>query len=171
MTKELITIGQIVAAHGNKGEVKVYPLTDFPNRFEHLKQVVCQLKHGTITLTIVSVRYHKELILLQFHEIDDISKAESLIMGLLKIGHEELMPLPEDHYYIFQLLGLDVFTIQGEYLGVISDIQKTGSNDVYVILHPETGKEILIPALKQFVTVIDLPRRKILVEPIPGLID
>ena len=56
MTKELITIGQIVATHGNKGEVKVYPLTDFPNRFEHLKQVVCQLKHGTITLTIVTIR-------------------------------------------------------------------------------------------------------------------
>lgn len=171
MAEDLITIGQIIATHGNKGEVKVYPLTDFPNRFENLDHVFCQVKDQLITLTIKGVRYHKSCVLLDFEEIDDMNKAEQLKMGMLKIRKEDLMPLPEGHYYIFQLLGLKVFTTQGDFLGIVYDIQKTGSNDVYYVRHPETGKEVLIPAVKQFIIEISLSEKKILVKTVPGLLD
>jgi 16S rRNA processing protein RimM len=171
VAEKLISIGQIIATHGNKGEVRVYPLTDFPNRFESLEKVYCQLNERLICLTINNVRYHKKHILLQFAEIDDMNKAESLKMGMLKIRQEDLMPLPEGHYYIFQLIGLKVFSTQGDFLGTIYDIQKTGSNDVYYVRHPETGKEVLIPAIKQFVSEINLAEKRILVKLLPGLID
>ena len=171
MSEELITIGQVIATHGNKGEVKVYPLTDFPDRFERLEKIFCQLPDSLLTLTISSVRYHKNYVLLKFAEVDSMNEAESLKMGKLKIKQEELIPLPEGHYYIFQLLGLQVFTQRGDFLGTVADVRKTGSNDVYYIKHPDTGKETLIPAVKQFVSTIDLTDRKIFIKTFPGLVD
>lgn len=168
---KLITIGQIVATHGYKGEVKVQPLTDFPKRFELLKSVFCQVKDDLFCFTIESVRYHKNFVLLKFVEIDDMNKAESLKNGLLRIKQEELMPLPEGHYYIFQIIGLEVYTVEGEYLGTVSDVQKTGGNDVYYVRHPKTGKEVLIPAVKEFIVDINLEEQKILVKTLPGLLD
>jgi 16S rRNA processing protein RimM len=171
VAEKLITIGQIIATHGVKGEVKVFPLTDFPTRFERLKKVFCQLKGDLITLTLQSIRYHKNHVLIQFHEVDNMDKAETLKMGMLQIERKDLMPLPEGHYYIFQLIGLEVLTTQGDFLGTVYDIKKTGSNDVYYIRHPETGKEVLIPAVKHIVAEINLSDKKILIKTLPGLID
>jgi 16S rRNA processing protein RimM len=79
-------------------------------------------------------------------------------------------PLPEGHYYIFQLVGSRVYTTGGEFLGILTEVLTTGANDVYVV--KGTGKkEILIPALKDVVRKIDLARREMTVALPPGLLD
>ncbi|WP_227766688.1 ribosome maturation factor RimM [Zhaonella formicivorans] len=171
MAEQLITVGKITTTQGHLGEVRVYPLTDFPERFERLETVGCQVNDEFYWLTIENVRYHKEFIILRFKEIANMNQAERLKGGLLQIKAQDLMPLPEGHYYIFQLLGLTVLTVDNEFLGVVQDIKPTGSNDVYYVRHPENGQETLIPALKQFVKEINLEEGRIIVEIPPGLND
>lgn len=169
--KELITIGHITTTQGHRGEVRVYPLTDFPERFKLLKQVFWHKEGQIRPLTVEKVRYHKKFVILGFQEIENMNQAQELKGGDIQIPPEELMPLPEGHYYLFQIIGLQVFTVEGEYLGTIKDIRPTGSNDVYYLEDPKTGKEVLIPAIKEVVQEINCEAGKVIIKPLPGLID
>lgn len=168
---DLVVIGEITATHGNKGEVKVFPLTDFPERFRLLKEVFLVHKGESRILQVAGARFHKKFVLLKFREINNPTEAEDLKGAFLAVRKEEAFPLPEGSYYIFQLIGLPVFTLEGEYLGELKEVQRTGSNDVYVVVHPQTQAEVLIPALKEVVSSVDLAAKKILVKPLPGLLE
>lgn len=170
--KELfITIGKILTTHGNKGELKVLPLTDFPERFQVGDEVFLDRGGQLTKYQISSVRFHRQWVILGFSEIEDMSMAEELRGALIKVPVEQVHPLPEGHFYVFQLVGLPVFTQEGDFLGTLKDVLPTGSNDVYQVHHPETGQEILLPALKECVQSIDLERRRMVVKLLPGLID
>lgn len=164
----MIKIGQVVATHGTDAEVKVYPLTNDPKRFEDLEYVYLEKPGGSEKLHIKSVRYHKNAILLKFEEIDDMDDAQDLKKLYLAIPEELLVPLSEDQYFIFQIIGLDVYEDE-EYFGKIIDVIETGSNDVYVVKNEE--KQILIPALKSIVKKINLEEKTMLVELPAGLLD
>ncbi len=167
---EMITIGKIVNTQGHLGEVRIWPLTDFPERFSNLKQVYINLNGHTEIYHIDGVRFNKRFVLVKFAEVPDMNRAETLKEALIQLPSEDLLPLPEDTYYIFELIGLQVHTGAGEKLGIITDVIQTGSNDVYVV-KPPLGKDILIPALKQVVKKIDLSEKKVVVELLPGLLD
>ncbi len=152
MTDKFITIGKIVAPHGVRGEVRVVPLTDFPERFRQMKTV---LASNGKELVIEQVRYHKQFVLLKFQGFDNATAVEALRNLLLQIERQDLVKLPADHFYIFDIIGLKVFDNDGEYLGVVTDVLKTGSNDVY-IAEREGKPPLLIPALKKVVENIDL---------------
>ena len=160
MSDNLITIGKIVAPHGVRGDLRVIPLTDFPERFRSLKSIC--LDDGT-KLVVEGVKYHKQFVLLKIQGLDSINSVEALRGKLIKITQDELVKLPEGQYYQFQILGLKVYTESGEYLGTITDILQTGSNDVYVT-EQEGKPPILIPALKQVVLNIDISAGKIIVK-------
>lgn len=160
MKQEKIIIGQIGAPHGVKGEVRVVPQTDFPERFERLTSVYLG---DDKKLEIKSVRYHKQFVILKFAGIDDRDQVEALKNKLLKIERKDLMPLPNGHYYIFDILGLEVHDLTGNRLGKINDVLHTGSNDVYVI-EREAEQPLLIPALKKVVREIDFAAGKMTVE-------
>ncbi|WP_325524742.1 ribosome maturation factor RimM [Sporomusa sp.] len=157
---DLITIGKIVAPHGVRGDVRIFPLTDFPDRFHDLKTVfiddVGQLK-------LESARPHKKFILLKFAEINTMNDAERLSGKLIKIGREDVVKLPEGQYYIFDIIGLNVFTEEGEQLGVITDVLQPGSNDVYVV-EQQGKRELLIPAIKDVVKKIDIAGKQMVVK-------
>jgi 16S rRNA processing protein RimM len=157
---DLITIGKIVAPHGVRGDVRIFPLTDFPERFHELKTVyvddVGQLK-------LESARPHKKFILLKFTGIDTMNEAAPLSSKLIKIRREDVVKLPEGQYYIFDIIGLNVFNEQGELLGVITDVLQPGSNDVYVV-EQQDKKELLVPAIKDVVKQIDIAGKKMLVK-------
>jgi 16S rRNA processing protein RimM len=98
-----------------------------------------------------------------------MNAAEQLRGGYLEITREQLVPLPEGSYYIFEIIGLKVYDLDGAYLGEITDVLQTGANDVYVV---ETGgKPLLIPALKQVVREVDLQGRRMRVELPEGLME
>ncbi len=157
---EMIAIGRITKPHGIRGWLKVIPLTDFPERFQDLEEVYLDLPEGPKISTVEAVNMQQGYLLLKLEEIDDRNGAEELRDRLLKVTEEELVELPEGHYYLHQLLGLKVFTLQGEDLGRLEEIIRTGSNDVYRLLD-ERGRELLIPATREVVKAIDLEEREI----------
>ena len=160
MSEKLISIGKIVAPHGVRGDVRVIPLTDFPERFKILKSV--QLDNGVI-LEVEHVKYHKQFVLIKFRGLNSMNEVEKLRNSVLKVERKDAFPLPAGHYYQFDIIGLNVYTIDDDHLGVITDILQTGSNDVYVT---EKGgeKPLLIPALKDVVKVIDIEKGKMVVQ-------
>ncbi|CCO08477.1 ribosome maturation factor RimM [Desulforamulus hydrothermalis] len=169
MTEQFITVGEIVNTQGHRGEVRVLPATDFPERFAVNKKLILFLNNQRSCLTIEKVWQHKQFIILKFAEITDMTAAEKLKGGLLQVTPEELMPLPEDRYYIFQIIGLKVIDKEVGELGQVVQVLQTGANDVYVVKPPQ-GKEILIPAIKSVVKKIDVSGGRMEVELPEGLI-
>ncbi|BBB93216.1 MAG TPA: ribosome maturation factor RimM [Methylomusa anaerophila] len=159
--QELYSIGKIVAPHGVRGDVRIIPLTDFPERFQDLKTVY--VEDSTRKVEVKSVRYHKQFILLKFVGYNTMNDVEQFRGKLLKVPREELMILPAGHYYVFDIIGLKVYEESGDYLGTITDVLETGSNDVYVIEKEENQKPILIPALKKVVKRIDIAGKQMIV--------
>lgn len=161
MMKNLIAVGKVIAPHGVRGELRIMPLTDFPNRFELLSSLLLEDEKS---LTIAQVRYHKQYVLLKFKGLDSRNDIEWLSGKILYIPRDQVMPLPEGQYYQFDLLGLEVFTEDEQVLGKLTDILETGSNDVYVVEQEQPGsKPLLIPALKKVVKKIDLENKKMIV--------
>lgn len=162
MSEELILIGEIVNTQGHRGAVRVLPLTDFPERFRRLETVYLEQGPVRRLVHIARVSYHKRFVILEFREITDMNAAEKLKGALLKIPRSELMPLPDGHHYVFDIVGSSVFSADGDHLGVVEDVLRTGANDVYVVRRGDGGS-LLIPALKAVVREIDPARRRITV--------
>lgn len=166
---EWATIGKVVALFGVRGELKVRLLTDVPNRFAELDAVHVGPNH--IRHLIQNVRPHKgEMIVLKLEGIDDANAAEVLRNQDLLIPLSNLAKLPPGSYYQHDIIGLQVFTMDGRDLGKIVDIITTGSNDVYSIKTP-AGPQVLIPAIKDVIKQIDLIRHTMYIDPLPGLLD
>ena len=167
--QEYLEVGQIVNTNGLKGLLKINPFTDDITRFERLKTILVDHKKELLEFEIESVRYQKKQVLLKLKGIDTIEEAEKYIEDYLKINRNKEEKLPEDTYYIVDLIGLDIYTEDGELLGKLDDIFSTGSNDVYVVKNSE-GKQILLPAISDVIKNIDLEQKKIVVNLIEGLL-
>ena len=166
--QELITIGKIVNAHGYRGWVRLIPLTDFPERFFQMDRVLVVLGKTSREYAIEQARPYKQFILLKFKEVPDMNAALALKGALLQVDRHRLVKLPADTYYIFDLLGMKVYTTGREYLGELKDVLQTGANDVYVVESGQ-GRPLLVPALKQVVKEVDLKKRQMLVDLPAGL--
>lgn len=168
MAQEYITVGEIVGTHGYRGAVRLIPHTEFPDRFRELEEIAVLLAGRRTFFEVEDSFPHKRFVILKLRGIDSIDAARALKGGLLQITREELRPLPPGHYYLFEIVGLEVYEVDGEYLGRVVDIIKTGANDVYVV---RAGKrEILVPALKNVVREIDLRSGRMTVALPPGLV-
>ncbi len=160
-------VGQIVNTFGIKGEVKVTPFTDDINRFDSLEKVYVKTKKEEKLYNIENVRYHKNMVLLKLENVNSMEDAEMLRNAFLEIDREEAIPLEEGTYFIADLIGLDVYTEEQEFLGKVEDIYNTGSNDIYVVKN-ELGKQILLPGIEEVIKEVKLDDR-IIVHLIPGL--
>lgn len=169
MSDEFIAIGKILKTQGNRGAVRVLPLTDFPDRFKELKKINVSLKGHRLIMNIEEVMRRPKYIIVKFKEINDMNAAEGIKGGILEITRAELFPLPEGSYYIFDIVGLSVYGSGGERFGEITEVLQTGANDVYIV--DTGGKPLLIPALKQVVKEINLTGRRMVVDLPEGLID
>ena len=162
-----VITGKILAAHGIKGEVKVKPLTDNPRRYRRGNSLYLE-KEDTFVL-ITSVRdAGDDLLIVKFKGVDDRTRAEKLRGSFLQVEEENVPTLPEGEYYHFQLLGMEVVEEDGTYLGLLSDFVESGSNDVYKI-DCGNGDYLLLPALKQVMTEVDVAKKKMIVRLLPGL--
>ncbi len=159
-TDTLIAIGKAVAPHGVRGDVRVMPLTDFPDRFRTLKEVI--LDDGR-RLAVESAKYHKQFVLLKFKGLDDRDAIEFLRGKLLKIGRQDLVKLPPGQYYTFDIIGLKVYDEEGAFHGEVTDVLATGANDVYIV-EREGERPLLIPALKEVVRLIDIDGGRMVVK-------
>ena len=168
MTKYL-EIGRIVNTFGIKGMVKVKPFTDNIERFSNLEKIYIKNKSGQTEYKIQEVKYHKNMVLIKFEGIENPEQADLLRNSYLIVDRETEEPLEPGRYYIVDMIGLDVFTDDNEYLGKLEDIYNTGSNDIYVVKN-ELGKQVLLPAIEDVIKNIDMDNKKVIVHLIPGLV-
>ena len=164
-----LEIGQIVNTFGIKGFVKIYPYVDDIKRFDNLKTVYVSIRKELKKLEIEEVKYHKNQVLLKFKGVETVEQAEMLRNAILEIDRKDAIPLEEGEYFIADLLESEVYTDEGEKLGILEDIFNTGSNDIYVVKN-ELGKSILLPRIKEVFKEIDVENKKIIVHLIEGLI-
>ena len=167
MSEEMITIGEITRHQGNKGEVRVKALTDYPERFEELETVFLTAGREEKEVEIEAIRYHKGFVIIKFMGFDNIEDAINHKGYKVQIRKLDSIDLPEDNYFFYQIMGLDVYTIEDEYLGKVVEILETEANDVYRV--EDKGKEILIPALKKVVQEVNLEAGELIVKLLPGL--
>ena len=165
---QYLEIGQIVNTRGLKGEVKVNSYSEDPERFEKIQTVILKVKGKEQKYEIQKVSYTKNQVILKFKDIDTIEEAEKLRSAIILVDRESLEELPDDVYYIADLIGLDVFTDENEYLGKVDDIFNTKSNDVYVV-KDDLGKTKLLPGIPDVIKEISLENGKIIVHLIEGL--
>ncbi len=167
--KEYFEVGQIVNTNGLKGFVKINPFTDNIKEFETFDSIYVQEKDNLVEYKIEAVRYVKQMVLIKLKGIDNIDMAEALRNLYVKVKRDSLPKLQKNSYYIADLLECDVYTVDGDVLGKMDDVFKTGSNDVYVVKSTE-GKQILLPAIKDVIQNIDINNKKIIVKLMEGLL-
>lgn len=167
--KEYLKVGQIINTHGVKGEVKIYPLTDDINRFKKLKYVFRKFDDKYIKVDVEGIKYVKQFPILKLANIDSMNDAEKLKNEYIYVDRENAVKLPEDAYFIADLIGLMVFTDDNKYLGKLTDVFSTGSNDVYEITD-DNRKKYYIPAIKDVIKIIDLNEGKMIINVIEGLL-
>ncbi|MBQ8307156.1 MAG: 16S rRNA processing protein RimM [Blautia sp.] len=166
--EDFLKVGVITTTHGVRGEVKVYPTTDDPERFLELDYVLLRDKNGEKRLEIENVRFFKNLVILKFEDIDNINDVMAYKGRELWIPREEGQPLEEDEYYIADLLGMEVYLEDGTRYGTLKDVLETGANDVYVVTRTD-GVEILLPAIHECIREVDPAAGRMTIHLMKGL--
>lgn len=165
-----LRVGVISSTHGVRGEVKVYPTTDDIKRFDYLKETILDTGKEYITLHVTGVKYFKNMVILRFKEFDNVDQVVPYKGMDLLVTRENAIPLEEGQEFIVDLIGCDVITDQGETLGKLVDVLKTGANDVYVV-KMENGKEVLLPVIEQCILEKDIENKVVKVHIMKGLLD
>ncbi len=168
--ENLLRVGVISSTHGVKGEVKVFPTTDDSARFKQLKKVILDTGREQIDLEIEGVKFFKNMVILKFKGYDSIDEIEKYKGKDLLITRDLAVKLGPDENFIIDLIGLLVVTDDGEELGTLTDVIKTGANDVYEVKMTD-GREVLLPAIKECVLNVDLEKKTVTVHMMDGLLD
>lgn len=169
MTEEF-QVGVITQTHGIHGEVKIFPTTDDAGRFRKLKAVWLDDGKRRLEMKITGVKFFKQYVIAKFEGYDSINDVEILKGAKLLIEREKAVKLQKDEYFIADLIDMKVETENGEALGKVKDVLKTGANDVYVVELPGQ-KEVLFPAIKECILNIDMDRSVITVHVMDGLLE
>ncbi|MGN1334248.1 MAG: ribosome maturation factor RimM [Anaerovoracaceae bacterium] len=176
---EKIKIGKIVNAVALRGEVKVYHYSDYKERFEELEEILVERnaakKHTMESYEIEGVRYQKDMAILKLKGVNDRNAAEALKDCDVYITEADLRELPEDTFYIRDLMGCRVInrsenTENEEEIGIITDVLQNTAQDIYQV-KTKAGKEVLIPAVGEFVKEINIDEKTVIVSLIPGFMD
>ena len=166
-------MGKIVGAHGIKGALKVYSYAESVSSFRPGSSVILKSEDSEQAFVIAWVKPHHKTVLVAFEGVTNRNRAEELIGLELFMAWDSLETLEEGAYYWSDIIGLSVFTIENEYLGRVTSVIQTGSNDVYVVKDEEgqDSAEILVPALEWVVREIDLDQKVMRVDLPEGLRD
>jgi 16S rRNA processing protein RimM len=163
---EFLAVGRVVRPHGVRGQLLVEGFSE---------QISLIIPLATVFLgsdyrpsVVCSFRPHQNRFLLLLEGCEDRETAELWRGEVIHIRYEDVKPLPEHVYYHWQVLGLRVFTTDGECLGTVNQILETGANDVYMI-HDEHGAELLLPAIESVIMNVDLENCRMVVNLIHGL--
>lgn len=168
--EELLQVGVITSTHGVRGEVKVFPTTDDPERFKTLKHVLLDTGREKKPLEIQGVKFFKQFVILKFKGLDNINDIEKYRQKSLYVTRKNAVRLQRDEYFIADLIGLKVQDEDGKELGTVKDVIETGANDVYEVEMAD-GKSLLLPAIKQCILNVDVENGTMQVHVLEGLLD
>ena len=164
---DFIVIGQITKPHGVRGELRVMPHTDEPERFTWLENVYVG-ETSPKKMAVEQARVHQGMVLLKLTAVTDRDAADALRGEWLMVPEEEAIPLEEGEYYLFELEGLEVYTTEGEHLGTLTSVIETRANNVFVVQDAH-GKELLLPDTDEVIQDIDFDNGRMTVVLLPGL--
>ena len=168
--KKHLTVGKIMSSWGVRGQVKVEPLTDDQNRFNALHEVFIEFDGLNRFYCIESVIFLKQHFpVLKLEGVNSRREADKLKGYYINIQRKHAVKLPKGRYFICDITGLNVVDEHDELIGTVTDVIKTGANDVYVV-EAKNKKEILIPAIKQVVKEIDLENGIMVIDPLEGML-
>lgn len=168
--EQYVAIGRVLKPRGLGGEAFLHPLTDFPERFQVLKSVLVQRPDGNrTTLGIDRVRNCGRRMAIKFLDVDTPEAVAPFRGCELLVPADEVYPLPDGTFYVFEIVGLKVETEEGLEVGRVADVLSHPGNDLYVVRR-EDGGEALIPAAKDLVR-IDLAGGRLVVKNVEGLLD
>lgn len=160
----MIKIGEVVNVVGLKGELKIYPYSENKERFETLKTVY----FDDAQVKIEKVRYKDNLVILKIQGVEDRTSAEACRGKEVFMNDEDLEVLPEGTYYIKDILGFMVEDKSHGIIGTLKDVRDNGAQNLFII-ETTNGGELLVPAVEQFFTGVDLNRNVVLVDLIEGM--
>ena len=166
---EFVSIGAVNKAHGIKGELQITPITDEPEQFSTLNSCYLNFNEKRKICSIEKVRFTRNKILLKLEGIDDRTTAQKLRGAFVEIKLTDLRELSDNEYFIFDLVGLKVKKMSGEFIGELIDVLTLPANDVYVVNNGE--QEFLIPAIKDVIKQVDLKRGEMSIDPVDGLFE
>jgi 16S rRNA processing protein RimM len=165
-----ITIARIARTRGNRGEVLADLYTDFPDRFNLLREVWLAPENGRRQLLAVENSWeHKGRRVLKFAGVDSISAAEAFVGCWVEIPAGQAIPLPEGTYFDHDLVGCTVQDTGGNKIGTVVEVLHIAGNDQLVVKHMD--RELLIPAVESICIQISIREKQILVDPPEGLMD
>ncbi|MGH2363430.1 MAG: ribosome maturation factor RimM [Chloroflexota bacterium] len=162
-----LVVGRIVAAFGTHGEVRLMPQTSFPDRFAPGRTLFVEGKEAAFPIT--ASRRQKGQLVLKLQGVDDRETALELAGRHAQVPGDDLAPLAEGEFYLFQLTGLRVESDDGRTLGRLTEVLQTGANDVYVV--KGEGPEVLLPATPEVIRDVNLEAGVMTVHLLPGLAD
>lgn len=173
---EYVIVAEVAAPFGLRGAVKANIQTDFPDRFDRMEEAYlappgAPLNAPRERYALLSARVQNDKqVVLRFEGVTKNEQAEKLRGYTVAVPRTEVMPLPEGEYYIFQIIGLEVYTTEGEYLGKVVNVEKLTANDIYLVRSPKYSKDILLPAIKDVIKTIDLEANRMTIEWMEGLV-
>jgi 16S rRNA processing protein RimM len=169
VSERLVPLGEIVTTHGLEGWLKLNPLNLETTALGSGCVVYLERDGTRAAYKLDANRLHKRQILIKFQSIDSIETAQKLVGATLSVNAESLPPLEPGQYYHFQAIGLEVFDNQGKRLGTVTRTWSAGGGELYMV--SGTGKEYLIPAVKDIIEKIDFDAGKMIINPPDGLLD
>lgn len=166
---DLVAIARIVKARGLKGELVADVLTDFPDRFNGLKNVTAVMPNATRReLKIEDHWFQTGRVVLKFAGYDAVEPAETLRGAEICIPEEAAVKLEPDEFYDWQLAGCEVETIDGVRLGTVRELMRTGGSEILVV---DGDKEYLIPFVAAICVGVDVGKKLIRIDPPDGLLE
>jgi len=164
---EKIKIGRIVNAVALRGEVKVYNYSGYKERYEELSRIIVEDKEYDIE----KVRYQQHMVILKLAGVNDRNAAEAMKNKDVYITEDDLLELPEDTFYIRDLIGLSVIDAEtGETIGKLKDVLQPSAQDIYVVKRKE-GSDVLIPVVSEFVKEVNVAEGFVKVHLIEGMLE
>jgi len=168
---DLVVIGEVTRPHGLRGELRVTPHTDRPERFDGLVECVLwdPATDGRTRQRIAGVRRHAGAVLLSLAGCDSPEAARALVGRLVALPRAQALPPPPGHLYPWQLVGCRVVTEDGAVVGEMTGIEASPAHDLWVVRGNE--REHLIPAVPEIVQEVDLDARRVVIRPPEGLLE
>lgn len=166
---EYTKVGKIINTHGIKGEVKIYPLTENIKRFT--KGMTLYLGDSKEELLVKTIRYIKGLPIISFVDHEDINLILKYKDEYLYVDDKDRISLPENFYFIYDLLNSRVTDMEDKEIGILVNVLQGPRNDVYIIKSPCGKKEYMVPAVGEFVKLVDTVNKLIKIDPIDGMIE
>lgn len=169
--EQMFDVGKIVNTHGVRGEVRVIKMTDYSDRFNIGNSLyIVQENELPVEVTIAGHRVHKQFELIHFEGLTNINDVEHFKGAYLKVSENQLPHLDKGEFYYHDIIGCEMYTTDGDNLGTITSILSPGANDVWVVEQP-SGKELLIPYIREVVKSVDIEEKEVMIELMEGLLD